>query len=112
MLGYSNLNSRPLLSNGSAKMEELLENRHATIGKPRRQHFLCGRRRVHIRRPAGQGRCNIYMIEAKAFRTFIRIYSLFKGERFSANIKLTLDKALVRLVMTLTLTLTLAEASL
>jgi hypothetical protein len=34
------------------------------------------------------------MIEAKAFGTFIRLYSLFKSERLSANIKLTLDKAL------------------
>jgi hypothetical protein len=40
------------------------------------------------------------MIEAKAFRTFIRIYSLFKSERLSANIKLTLHKALIRSVMT------------
>jgi hypothetical protein len=40
------------------------------------------------------------MIEAKAFRTFIRIYSLFKSERFSANIKLTLHKALIRPVLT------------
>jgi hypothetical protein len=40
------------------------------------------------------------MIEAKAFRTFIRIYSLFKSERLNANIKLTLHKALIRSVMT------------
>jgi hypothetical protein len=40
------------------------------------------------------------MIEAKAFRTFIRIYSLFKSERLSNNIKLTLHKALIRSVMT------------
>jgi hypothetical protein len=40
------------------------------------------------------------MIEAKAFRTFIRIYSLFKSERLSANIKLTLHKTLIRSVMT------------
>jgi hypothetical protein len=40
------------------------------------------------------------MIEAKAFRTFIRIYSLFKSERLSANVKLTLHKALIRSVMT------------
>jgi hypothetical protein len=33
-------------------------------------------------------------------RTFIRIYSLFKSERLSANIKLTLHKALIRSVMT------------
>jgi hypothetical protein len=39
------------------------------------------------------------MIEAKAFRTFIRIYSLFKSERLGANIKLTLHKALIRSVM-------------
>jgi hypothetical protein len=39
-------------------------------------------------------------IEAKAFRTFIRIYSLFKSEHSSANIKLTLHKALIRSVMT------------
>jgi hypothetical protein len=36
------------------------------------------------------------MIEAKAFRTFIRIYSLFKSERLSTNIKLTLHKAIIR----------------
>jgi hypothetical protein len=30
-----------------------------------------------------------------AFRTFIRIYSLFKSERLSANIKLGLHKALI-----------------
>jgi hypothetical protein len=40
------------------------------------------------------------MIEAKAFRTFFRIYSLFKSERLSANIKLTLHKALIRSVLT------------
>jgi hypothetical protein len=40
------------------------------------------------------------MIEAKAFRTFIILYSLFKSERLSANIKLTLYKALVRSVVT------------
>jgi hypothetical protein len=40
------------------------------------------------------------MIEAKAFRTFIRIYFLFKSERLSADIKLTLHKALIRSVMT------------
>jgi hypothetical protein len=41
------------------------------------------------------------MIEAKAFRTFIRIYySLFKSERLSDNIKSTLHKALIRSVMT------------
>jgi hypothetical protein len=31
-------------------------------------------------------RLHIEIIEAKAFRTFIRIYSLFKSERLSANI--------------------------
>jgi hypothetical protein len=45
-------------------------------------------------------RLHTEMIEAKAFRTFIRVYSLFKGERLSANIKLTLHKALIRCVMT------------
>jgi hypothetical protein len=40
------------------------------------------------------------MIEAKAFRIFIRVYSLFKSERLRANIKLTLHKALIRSVMT------------
>jgi hypothetical protein len=34
-------------------------------------------------------RLHIEMIEAKVFRTFIRIYSLFKSERLSTNIKLT-----------------------
>jgi hypothetical protein len=45
-------------------------------------------------------RLHIEMIKAKAFRTFIRTYSLFKSERLSANIKLTLHKALNRSVMT------------
>jgi hypothetical protein len=40
------------------------------------------------------------IIEAKAFRTFIRLYSLFRSERLSANIKLTLHKALIKPVMT------------
>jgi hypothetical protein len=39
-------------------------------------------------------------IEAKAFRTFIRLNSLFKSERLSANIKLTLHEALIRSVRT------------
>jgi hypothetical protein len=39
------------------------------------------------------------MIEAKAFRTFIRIYYLFKCERLSANIKLNLHKAMIKLEM-------------
>jgi hypothetical protein len=44
-------------------------------------------------------RLHIEMTEAKAFRTVIRIYSLFKSERLSANIKLTLHKALITSVM-------------
>jgi hypothetical protein len=40
------------------------------------------------------------MIEDKAFRTFIRIYSLLRSERLSAKIKLTLHKALIRTVIT------------
>jgi hypothetical protein len=35
-------------------------------------------------------RLHIQMIEAKAFQTFIIIYSLFKSERLSSNIKLTI----------------------
>jgi hypothetical protein len=34
-------------------------------------------------------RLPIEVIKAKAFRTFIRIYSLFESERLSVNIKLT-----------------------
>jgi hypothetical protein len=45
-------------------------------------------------------RLHIERIEAKAFRTFIRLYSLFKSERLSVNIKFTLHKALIRSVMT------------
>jgi hypothetical protein len=40
------------------------------------------------------------MIETSAFRIFIRIYSLLKSERLSANTKLTLYKALIRSVKT------------
>jgi hypothetical protein len=39
-------------------------------------------------------------IKAKAFRTFITVYFLFKSKRLSANIKLTLHKALIRSAMT------------
>jgi hypothetical protein len=42
----------------------------------------------------------IEMIEAKAFRTFIIVYSLFISEQLSADIKLILHKALIRSVMT------------
>jgi hypothetical protein len=45
-------------------------------------------------------RLHLEMTEAKAFRTFIRIYSLFKSERLSAKVKLTLHKALIRTVIT------------
>jgi hypothetical protein len=45
-------------------------------------------------------RFHIELIEAQAFRTFIRLYSLFRSERLSTNIKLTLHKALIRSVMT------------
>jgi hypothetical protein len=41
-------------------------------------------------------RLHVEMIEAMAFKTFIRIHSPFKRERLSANIKLTLHKALIR----------------
>jgi hypothetical protein len=40
------------------------------------------------------------MIEAKAFRSLIRIYSLFKSERLGANITVNLHKSLIRSVMT------------
>jgi hypothetical protein len=43
---------------------------------------------------------HIEKIEAKAFRTFITLYSLFKSGRINSNIKLTLHKALIRSVMT------------
>jgi hypothetical protein len=40
-------------------------------------------------------RLHIEMTEAKAFRTFITIYSLFKSERLNAHIELNLHKALI-----------------
>jgi hypothetical protein len=45
-------------------------------------------------------RLHIEMTEAKAFRTFIRIYSLFKSERLSSSFKLILHKTLTRSEMT------------
>jgi hypothetical protein len=45
-------------------------------------------------------RLHIETIVTMAFRTFIRISSLFKSERLSANIKLTHHKALIRSVLT------------
>jgi hypothetical protein len=40
------------------------------------------------------------MVDAKAFRTFIRIISLLKSERLSVNMEQTHHKALIRSVMT------------
>jgi hypothetical protein len=40
------------------------------------------------------------LTKAKTFRTFIRIYSLFKSGRLSTNIKLTIHKELIRSIMT------------
>jgi hypothetical protein len=45
-------------------------------------------------------RAHIEMIEAKTFRTFIRVYSLFSIERFIVNSKLTLHKDFIISVMT------------
>jgi hypothetical protein len=44
-------------------------------------------------------RLHIEMIEAKIFRTFIRIYSLFRSERLSTNIKPPLHKTHIRSIM-------------
>jgi hypothetical protein len=41
-------------------------------------------------------RLHIDMIEAKAFRVFLRLYFQFKSERLRAHIKLTLHQALIR----------------
>jgi hypothetical protein len=45
-------------------------------------------------------RLHIETIEAKAFRRFVSLHSLFKRERLSANIKQTLHKALIKSLMT------------
>jgi hypothetical protein len=45
-------------------------------------------------------RLHVERIEAKAFRTFIRLNPLFRSERLTAKIKLTLLKALIKSVMT------------
>jgi len=39
-------------------------------------------------------------ITAKALRTFISVYPILKSERLSVNTKLTLDKVLIRSIMT------------
>jgi hypothetical protein len=44
-------------------------------------------------------RHNIERTVAKALRTYVRTYSLFRREHLSTNIKLTLYKALIRFVM-------------
>jgi hypothetical protein len=41
-------------------------------------------------------RLHVEMIEAMAFRTFLRIYTPFKSEHLSASIKLSLHKELIR----------------
>jgi hypothetical protein len=45
-------------------------------------------------------RLHMEMIEAKAFRTFIGNYFLFRSGHLNANIKLTFHKALIRSVTT------------
>jgi hypothetical protein len=45
-------------------------------------------------------RLYIEMVEAKGFRTFIKVNPLFRSEQVSANIKLTLHKALIRSIIT------------
>jgi hypothetical protein len=45
-------------------------------------------------------RLHIEIIEAKAFRTFIIIYSLLKSKHLNTNIKPTLHKAVIKSVMT------------
>jgi hypothetical protein len=90
---------------------------HTTIEEPWKQRFLCGPCWGYTARTNGKSSVNhvkyfgvifdkritwslhIEMTEAKAIRTFIRIYSLFKSERSSTNIKLTLHRALIRSVM-------------
>jgi hypothetical protein len=46
------------------------------------------------------GRLYIEMMKQRSFRTFINIYSLFKSESLSSQIKLTLHEALIRSVTT------------
>jgi hypothetical protein len=45
-------------------------------------------------------RLHIEMNKAKAFRTFISTYSIFKSKQLSSNIKLTLHKTLITSKMT------------
>jgi hypothetical protein len=45
-------------------------------------------------------RLNIKLIEAKAYKTYIRSHSLFKSERLSGNFKFTFHEAPIRSVMT------------
>jgi hypothetical protein len=47
-----------------------------------------------------ESHCLITTRQTSSFRTFIKIYSLFKSERLSANIKLTLHETLIKSVMT------------
>jgi hypothetical protein len=44
---------------------------------------------------------HLEMTEAKAFRTIVNSYFLFKSERLCANIKLTLHKSVIRSVIPL-----------
>jgi hypothetical protein len=92
---------QPLLRNGSANTpvaRQWLSERHvtaaalayATIEELLEAVFsVQSAPRLHIERTV-----------AKAWRTYLRTYSLFKCERLSTNIKITLCKALIRSVMT------------
>jgi hypothetical protein len=71
-----------------------------SVSKLYREHSSCLKYLIVIFDKRITWRPHIEIIEAKAFRAFIRVYSLFKSERLSAKIKLTLHKTLIRLVMT------------
>jgi hypothetical protein len=45
-------------------------------------------------------RLHIETVTTKAYKTFMRLYSLFKSDRLSTKSKLTLHKALIRSIMT------------
>jgi hypothetical protein len=68
--------------------------------QPPESHLTLNERNITFVNRMVTWRLHIEINEPKAFRTFIRVYSLFKIERLSANIKLNLHKSLIRSVMT------------
>jgi hypothetical protein len=80
-------------------LEVLLEKKYAVIEELLEAVFYAVRPDDTYRAPKRGCSQYIEMNEANIFRSFMKIYSIFKSERLTANNKLTLQKTLIKSVM-------------